>query len=298
MIRGGELAEPVREVTIASTIQRMLQHVVAVGIRRRVASRRRGRCHTRRRRRRDERGVTRLSSSVGAVERHPHLAAPRAPGKLRVDCHLHTMWSGDSTTTPDELAEAIAAAGIDVVCITDHSTVAGALALRDRLGCRVVVGQEQRTPSGELIGLFLSERIPAGLRSARDTALAIRDQGGLVYVPHPFDPLRHHLDEAVLKDLAVSGLIDAIEVRNGKTSLEHLNARAAQAAAGFDLPGGAGSDAHVPEAIGSVYVEVDEFNDGPSLLRSLRGGRVVGHHFDGARRFESRIVPSTSRYRS
>lgn len=236
--------------------------------------------------------------TAGAVERHPHLALARTPGKLRLDCHLHTMWSGDSTTTPDELVEAIAAAGLDAVCITDHSTVNGALALSDVLGCKVIVGQEQRTPSGELIGLFLSSRIPAGLRSARETALAIRDQGGLVYVPHPFDPLRHHLDEAVLNDLALSGLIDAIEVRNGKTSLEHLNARAAVAAADLGLAAGAGSDAHVPEAIGAVYVEVDDFDDGQSLLAALRGGQVVGHHFDEARRFRSRIVPSTSRYRT
>jgi len=240
----------------------------------------------------------RPSSSVGALERHPHLAAARTPGKLRLDCHLHTMWSGDSTTTPKELAEAIAQAGLDVVCITDHSTVAGAVALREALGCRVVVGQEQRTQSGELIGLFLSERIPPGLRSARETALAIRDQGGLVYVPHPFDPLRHHLDESVLEDLATSGLIDVIEVRNGKTSLEHLNERAARAASRLQLAAGAGSDAHVPEAVGSVYVEVDNFSDAPALLRSLRGGRVVGHHFDGVRRFQPRIVPSTSRYRA
>jgi predicted metal-dependent phosphoesterase TrpH len=207
------------------------------------------------------------------------------------------MWSGDSTTTPDELAEAVAAAGLDVVCITDHSTVEGALALRDSLGCRVVVGQEQRTPSGELIGLFLSQRIPPGLRSARDTAMAIREQGGLVYVPHPFDPLRHRLEESVFEDLAEQGLIDAVEVRNGKTSLEHLNEQAARAATRLGLPGGAGSDAHVPEAIGSAYVEVDDFIDGPSFLCSLRDGQIVGHHFDGARAFRPRVVPSTARYR-
>jgi predicted metal-dependent phosphoesterase TrpH len=237
------------------------------------------------------------SPSSGAVERHPHLARPRTPGRVRFDCHLHTMWSGDSTTTPEELAEAIAGAGLDIVCITDHSTVAGALELRDALGCRVVIGQEQRTPSGELIGLFLSERIPPGLRSARQTALAIREQGGVVYVPHPFDPLRHHLEESVLEELAASSLVDAIEVRNGKTSLEHLNEQAARAAARLGLTAGAGSDAHVPEAVGSVYVEADDFSDAPSFLRSLATGQVFGHHFDGARRFQSRIVPSTSRYR-
>jgi predicted metal-dependent phosphoesterase TrpH len=208
------------------------------------------------------------------------------------------MWSGDSTTTPDELMDAIAETRLDVVCITDHSTIAGAQALHDNLGCRVVVGQEQRTPSGELIGLFLSKRIPQGLRSARDTAIAIRDQGGLVYVPHPFDPLRHRLDEAVLEKLVGDGLVDAIEVRNGKTSLEHLNEKAARAAARFGLPAGGGSDAHVPEAVGSVFVEMDDFSDGASFLQSLRAGEVIGHHFDEARRFRPRVVPSTSRYES
>jgi len=237
-------------------------------------------------------------SPAAALERHPHLAAVRTPGRLRLDCHLHTMWSGDSTTTPDELAEAVASAGIDVVCITDHSTIAGALAVRDTLDCQVVVGQEQRTPSGELIGLFLSRRIPSGLRSARDTAIAIREQGGLVYVPHPFDPLRQHLEQTTLEELAESGLVDIIEVRNGKTSLQHLNEQAARFAERTGLPGGAGSDAHVPEAVGSVYMEVEDFTDSQSFLRSLRGGRAVGHHFDKARSFRSRIVPSTSRYRS
>lgn len=232
-----------------------------------------------------------------AAERHPHLAAERPAGTVRVDCHLHTMWSGDSTTTPDELAEAIADAGIDVVCITDHSTIAGALALRDSLGCRVVVGQEQRTPAGELIGWYLAERIPPGLKSAADTARAIRDQGGLVCVPHPFDPIRHHLDAEVLDQLATDGLLDAIEVRNAKTSLEHLNDTAAAFAARHGLARSAGSDAHVPEAVGAAYVEMAEFGDGASFLESLRAGRVVGHHFDGARAFRSRVVPSTSRYR-
>jgi len=206
------------------------------------------------------------------------------------------MWSGDSTTTPEELADSIAEAGIDVVCITDHSTIAGATALEDRLGCRVVVGQEQRTPSGELIGLFLTERIPPGLPSAREVARAIRDQGGIVYVPHPFDPLRHHLDARALEDLAADGLLDAIECRNAKTSLEHLNELAASAANRLDLAPGAGSDAHVAEALGAAYVEIEEFTGAESFLAALRTGRAIGHHFDAARRFSGRVVPSTSRF--
>ena len=232
-----------------------------------------------------------------AAERHPHLAEPRSPGMLRVDCHLHSMWSGDSTTTPEELAAAVRDAGVDVLCITDHGTVAGAerLASSGELGCRVVVGQEQRTPDGELIGLFLSERLPAGLPSAVALAGVIRQQGGLVYVPHPFDPMRHRLRERALVELAAAGLVDVVEAFNAKTSLPHLNERAAAFAESEDVAAGAGSDAHVPEALGAAYVEMPDFADGDAqaFLAGLRAGRIVGHHSDPARAWRPRVVPST-----
>lgn len=230
--------------------------------------------------------------STEAIGRHPHLADAASPGALRVDCHLHTMWSGDSTTTPEELAEAATAAGLDVLCITDHSTITGAVRLAGELPCRVIVGQEQRTPEGEVIGLFLSERIPPGCRSAREAALFIRAQGGLVYIPHPFDPMRHRLAERVLEDLAEEGLIDMIEVHNSKTSLESLNQQAADTARRLAITGGAGSDAHVPEAVGAAYLEMGPFEDASGFLAAARLGRPVGHHFDAARPWRARIVPS------
>lgn len=203
------------------------------------------------------------------------------------------MWSGDSTTTPSELAAAVAETGIDVICVTDHSTITGAEQLARELDCRVVVGQEQRTPEGELIGLFLTERIPPGCASARQAALHIRSEGGLVYVPHPCDPLRHHVGGEALERLVDEGLVDVIEVHNAKTSLEHRNEAAAALARHFGLAAGAGSDAHVPAAIGAAYAEVEDFEDAEGFLAVLRNGRIVGHHFDDARPWRSRIVPST-----
>lgn len=232
------------------------------------------------------------SPSEEAVLLHPHLGEPRRPGTLRVDCHVHTMWSGDSTTTPDELAAAIAASCVDVVCITDHSTIRGALRLAGELDCRVVVGQEQRTPEGEVIGLFLSEPVPAGLRDAASAARAIRDQGGLVYVPHPFDPMRHRLAAPAIERLADAGLLDAVEVRNAKTSLESLNAKAGAAAVRLGLAAGAGSDAHVPAAVGAAYVEMADFDGPESFLRALREGAVAGHHYDPPRPWRPRVLPS------
>lgn len=228
-----------------------------------------------------------------ASERHPHIAAPRDAGAVRVDLHSHTMWSGDSTTTPDELEEAVIDCGLDVLCITDHNTIAGATELAERLPCRVIVGEELRTSSGEIIGLFLEERVPMGVNHV-EAAERIRDQGGLVYIPHPFDPMRRNLAEPALYDLAERGLIDAVEVINAKTSLESLNRRARQFAEEFDLARGAGSDAHVPLAVGAAYVEMPDFHDAPSFMTSLRAGRPVGHHWDEPRPWTPRIVPSVS----
>ena len=193
-------------------------------------------------------------------------------GTVRVDLHTHTMWSGDSTTTPEEFVAAVAASGLDVVCITDHNAVAGALELGDLVDARVIVGEELRTAAGEIIGLFLTERIPIGVGHV-DAAKSIRDQGGVVYIPHPFDPMRRNMSEAALYELAEADLIDAVEVLNAKTSLASLNRRAVEFAAEFGIVGGAGSDGHVPGALGAAYVEMAELRRTHGVPRSPRRRR-------------------------
>ena len=183
---------------------------------------------------------------------------------------------------------------MDVVCITDHSRIEGALRLSGELPCRVVVGEEQRTPEGELIGLFLEEPIRPGCRTAREAAVAIRRQGGVVYVPHPFDPMRRHIRPSVLSELAGDGLLDVIEGINAKTSLSSLNEKARQAAAEHSLACGAGTDAHLAEAIGAAYVEMAPFEGPADFLAALQTGRLVGHHFDPPRAWQPRVVPSTA----
>lgn len=230
-----------------------------------------------------------------AVLRHPHLATPCPNGWVRVDMHSHTLHSGDSTTTLVEIADAVQAAGIDVLCVTDHNAIAGAQQLKEILEyeniCRVIVGSEVKTQSGEVIGLFLNQRVPFGAHAVA-TAQAIRAQDALVYVPHPFDEMRRNLSEASLHELVSRGLIDAVETFNAKTSLQSLNARAQAFSEAHDVAGGAGSDAHVPLAIGAAFVDVPDFDGPQDFLDALRRGVHNGHYWDEPRPWASRIVPS------
>ncbi len=233
------------------------------------------------------------AASPEAVARHPQLAHAVPDGHVSVDLHTHTMWSGDSTTTPEEFEQALLASGLDVVCVTDHNAIAGAIELRDRIAARVIVGEELRTAHGEIIGLFLTERVPMGIGHL-DAARAIRDQGGVVYVPHPFDPMRRNMSERALYELAEADLVDAVEVLNAKTSLDSLNRRAAEFAAEFGIVAGAGSDAHVPDALGAAFVQMPDFETPIEFLAALASGSVVGHHWDQPRPWSPRIVPSVT----
>ena len=103
------------------------------------------------------------------------------------------------------------------------------------------------------------------------------------------------MSEVALNELAEADLIDAVEVLNAKTSLPSLNRRAAEFAAEFGIVGGAGSDGHVPDALGAAYVEMADFGSPIEFLASLAAGRIVGHHWDEPRPWSPRIVPSVNR---
>ena len=213
--------------------------------------------------------------------------APLPAGWIRVDCHLHTVDSGDAITTLDELADRAREAGLDAVFITDHNVISAALAARGRdLGVRVITGEEIRTPDADVIGLFLTERIPYVLPLA-EVAQRIRAQGGLVYVPHPFDQVRSSLG-AVLPALCAEGAVDVIEVFNAKIADPALNARARSLARSFGLPGGAGSDAHDAPGVGAAYLDMPDFDGPASFLAALAEARVTGEFRDHAPRYPRR----------
>ena len=227
---------------------------------------------------------------------HPHLAVPARPGRVRMDCHLHTVASGDSVTAASDVVALAQACGLDVIAVTDHHTVMAAMELADLvtqrdLPVRIVVGEEIRTPVGEIIGLFLSERVPYVL-PLREAAQRVRDQGGVVYAPHPFDSQRHSLGERGLEDLATHDLLDVVEGFNAKVPVPALNDTAVRVAGQLGRPVAAGSDAHDPEGIGAAFVELDDFTDAASFLASLSTAQLAGGLFPHANRYLPRTSPT------
>ncbi|MDA8197213.1 MAG: PHP domain-containing protein [Actinomycetota bacterium] len=215
---------------------------------------------------------------------------------MRLDLHTHTYVSGDSSTTFDEYREAFLKSGIDIVAVTDHLTVDGALQLRQMLPNRVIVGQEFRCDLGEVIGLYLEESIPPLLTFAAAID-RIRDQGGLVMIPHPNDLVRVSIDLEEVEDFARRGFIDIIEAGNSKSKPDGTCKGARAFAERFSIPMVSNSDAHVEGAIGSSFTETDsgvDCSDPESLLEALKSSNCKISYFDPPRRWRSRVVPSST----
>jgi hypothetical protein len=211
-------------------------------------------------------------------------------GWVRADCHLHTVASGDANLTLEQLAVRARENGLDVVCVTDHNETSAAIAAAANgdLGVRIVVGEEIRTPDGDVIGLFLTERIPYVLPLA-EVVGRIRAQGGLVYVPHPFDRIRASVG-AVLPEMCERGDVDVVEVFNAKIDDHALNDQAAALAAAYGLPGGAGSDAHDSDGVGAAWLELPDFDGPASFLAALPHARITGGYRPHAVRYPRRAI--------
>jgi hypothetical protein len=217
-----------------------------------------------------------------AGRRHDDRGDPglRARLQLRplidVDLHMHTDHSGDCATPVEVLLQTAKAQGLGAIAVTDHNEVSGALAaqeLADQYGVKVIVAEEVKTASqGEVIGLFLTEKIPRGMTLA-ETVVEIRRQGGLVYVPHPFDRMHAVPDYEHLLDIVEE--VDAIEVYNPRVAIGSFNEEAARFAAKYRIPAGAGSDAHVAQGLGSVRVRMRDFDGPEEFMESLRDADIL-----------------------
>jgi predicted metal-dependent phosphoesterase TrpH/glycosyltransferase involved in cell wall biosynthesis len=195
---------------------------------------------------------------------------------ITVDLHMHTDWSNDCTTPVADLLDHAEEIGLGAIAITDHNAFGGALEAVDLAAIRdliVIPGEEIKTDGqGEVIGLFLEEEIPRGLSFA-ETLEAIRDQGGLVYLPHPFDRLHSIPDPATLhRHLAE---IDVFEVFNARLLRDTFNDEALRFARKYGLLQGAGSDAHVLQGVGTGAVRMRRFEGPEEFLLSLRTAEIL-----------------------
>lgn len=198
-----------------------------------------------------------------------------APEKTIIaDLHIHTCYSHDCSTTPAALLAACDELGLEAIAVTDHNTVEGAREVA-RLApdhIHVIIGEEIKTSEGEIIGLYLAEEIPAGL-TAEETISLIKGQGGLVYVPHPFDPL--HLTPTYEFLASHAADIDIIEVYNPRITFTGFNEKARRLARKYDIPGGAGSDCHVIEGLGTAMLSLGKFTTPGELVTSLRAADII-----------------------
>ncbi len=192
-----------------------------------------------------------------------------------IDLHCHTRGSFDCLSSPRDVVMAAADRGLTHLAITDHDRIDAALDARELApaGLTVIVGEEVKTREGDLICLFLERAIPPGL-SAVETVAAVREQGGLVGIPHPFDRLRGSL----LRDASMASLasmVDWVEVHNARL-VGNGNEQAAAFAAEHGLPGVAVSDAHSVMEVGVAYSVLDGDPSTPAgLLAALRSAEIV-----------------------
>lgn len=191
----------------------------------------------------------------------------------KIDLHTHSVASPDGSTQPQHYAAILENDILDFIAVTDHDSIDFALSLHKLLGDKIIVGQEITTKEGELIGLYITKRITPNM-SAKKTAQAIHDQGGLVYVPHPFEKVRKGLQLHTLE--AIADMIDIVEVRNGRALTSKYSVKAATWAKLHSKTGAASSDAHGRKGLGHTYSIVNELPSRGNLVSVLKMSAL--HH--------------------
>jgi hypothetical protein len=242
-----------------------------------------------------------------AARRHelggdPALAARLAQRPLiEVDLHMHTDHSHDCATPVEVLLATAREQGLGAIAVTDHNEISGALEAQRQAaaaGVKVIVAEEVKTAGqGEVIGLFIKEKIPRGL-TLEETVAEIHRQGGLVYVPHPFDRMHSVPDYEHL--LKIIDDVDAIEVFNPRVAISAFNEEAARFAAKYRIPAGAGSDSHVAQGLGSVRIRMRDFDGPQEFLQSLRDAEILTRpssllYVQALKFLQTRATPASAR---
>ncbi|HEV8459443.1 MAG TPA: glycosyltransferase [Gaiellaceae bacterium] len=223
------------------------------------------------------REIDEIYASVGTRRRTRRQADPLDDRPwIVVDLHMHTSWSHDCSIDAAELVDHAESEGLGAIAVTDHNVFGGALEAVDYARGReliVIPGEEVKTDGqGEVIGLFLEREIPRGM-SFEETIAAIREQGGLVYVPHPFDRMHSIPDPRTLHRHLAD--IDVLEVFNARLLFESYNDEALRFARKYNLTMGAGSDAHVLQGVGTGALRMRAFRDPEEFLLSLRTAEIL-----------------------
>ncbi|MCX6004067.1 MAG: PHP domain-containing protein [Chloroflexi bacterium] len=194
---------------------------------------------------------------------------------IRADLHVHTHYSVDSNMSLKKLIETCQRKGINCVAVADHGTTKGGRELSKIAPFKVIVCEEILTPYGEVMGLFLQEDIPNKL-TLDETIKQIKEQGGLICIPHPFDRVRPSAfrNTAILE--SVVNKVDIIEVFNARSLFPGIEEKARSLAKKYNKCVSAGTDAHSSLEIGYAYVEMDDFNTKEEYLDSLSRGKIYG----------------------
>ena len=173
----------------------------------------------------------------------------------KIDLHTHSINSHDGGINREQYIKSFDNNTLDYVAITDHNSIDFALKIQQELGNKIIVGEEIMTTVGEIIGLFLTESIKPGL-SPQQTIEEIRQQDGIVYIPHPFETIRKGLHPSVLEEIADS--VDIIEVYNGRAFAQNRSHQTVVWAKINQKPGAASSDAHGFHGLGKTYSIINE----------------------------------------
>ena len=191
---------------------------------------------------------------------------------LKLDLHTHSAASKDGGISPAQYAKILNKKVLDFVAVTDHNTIEVAQKLNKQFGQRIIVGEEIMTKQGEIIGLFLTSLIKPG-QSAQATVEKIKGQGGLVYIPHPFETIRKGLSEATLNSIAEH--IDIIEVHNARAVLQNKGSQAVMWGTLNNKVKVAASDAHGYKALGHTFTLINEPPTALNLVNLLTKSQLV-----------------------
>jgi predicted metal-dependent phosphoesterase TrpH len=193
---------------------------------------------------------------------------------LRVELHLHTRYSKDSLLPLERMIERARELGLDRVAVTDHNEIEGALAAQKLAPDLIIVGEEIQTTIGELLGYFMTEKIPAGLEPD-EVLRRLKDQGAVISVAHPFDRRGSKLWQR--EDLvAIAPHLDAVEAFNARCLTMEPNNKANAYADEFGLAKAAGSDAHSAYEMGTATLTLPEFENAETFRAALRSAEIHG----------------------